>query len=366
MQLVIIPVGRGTSPIGRPQIIGVHVAQRVLKNAEYRMPRTPRADGLAVGRRLLALAAGALLLCLIGCAPRLQANNACPSTVVLRPLASTAVFGLSGVARPDNVTFYGHLGEVNSSCATTSDAVRITLDVIVLGERGPAARGDGVDLQYFVAVTGPDQAILGKKLFLVHIAFDGVQDTARLNSHIEEVIPLRGRPAGDLTVNIGFQQSPEVVDFYKHFGSRTAGPQPSTVPEATFSTPVGETVRLERRGGAYLVPVRINQTITLPFILDTGATDLVIPADVALTLIRAGALTGSDFIGKRLYSLANGSEEIGDRVIIREVQVGQHKVRDVTAIVNPPASDLLLGQSFLSKFGTVTLDYKRLVLVLSP
>ena len=77
-------------------------------------------------------------------------------------------------------------------------------------------------------------------------------------------------------------------------------------------------------------------------------------------------MTSGDFIGKRHYSLANGSEEVGDRVIIREVQVGRHAVRNVTAIVNPPASDLLLGQSFLSKFGTVTLDYKRLILVLAP
>ena len=52
--------------------------------------------------------------------------------------------------------------------------------------------------------------------------------------------------------------------------------------------------------------------------------------------------------------------------VIREVKVGQHTVRNVTAIVNPPASDLLLGQSFLSKFGKVTLDYNRLVLVLAP
>ncbi len=102
-----------------------------------------------------------------------------------------------------------------------------------------------------------------------------------------------------------------------------------------------------------------------PFVLDTGATDLVIPADVALTLARAGALTRSDFIGKSRYSMANGSEQVSDRVIIREVQVGDYIVRNVTAIVSPPAGDPLLGQSFLSKFGTVTLDYKRLVLVLS-
>jgi hypothetical protein len=80
-----------------------------------------------------------------------------------------------------------------------------------------------------------------------------------------------------------------------------------------------------------------------PLILDTGATDLVIPADVALTVIRAGALTSGDFRGKGRYSLANASEEVSDRVIIREVQIGRHTVRNVTPMVNPPASDILQG-----------------------
>ena len=129
--------------------------------------------------------------------------------------------------------------------------------------------------------------------------------------------------------------------------------------------PLTEEIRIEKRGNSYRVPVRINQTITLPFILDTGASELAIPADVALTLIRAGALTDGDFVGKIHYSMANGTEQLGDRVVLREVQVGEHTVKNVTAFVSPPAGDPLLGQSFLSKFGTVTLDYKRLVLVLA-
>jgi predicted aspartyl protease len=124
-------------------------------------------------------------------------------------------------------------------------------------------------------------------------------------------------------------------------------------------------VKIEKRGNSYRVPVRINETITLPFVLDTGAEELAIPADVALTLIRAGALKGTDFIGTARYSMASGSEEVTDRVIIRKVQVGDNIVANVTAFVSPPAGDLLLGQSFLSKFGTVTVDYKRRVLVLS-
>ena len=125
-------------------------------------------------------------------------------------------------------------------------------------------------------------------------------------------------------------------------------------------------VQIERRGGAYYVPVRINDTITLPFLLDTGASDMVIPADIALTLIRAGALTSGDFIGKSRYRLADGSEAVSDVVNLRELQVGEHSVRNVTASISPLQGEPLLGQSFLSKFGTVTLDYKRLVLVLSP
>jgi hypothetical protein len=124
-------------------------------------------------------------------------------------------------------------------------------------------------------------------------------------------------------------------------------------------------VKIERHGSTYRVPVRINDTITLPFLLDTGASDLVIPADVALTLIRAGALRSGDFVGKDRYRLANGSEEVSELVVLHEVQVGEHIVRNVTASISPSQGEPLLGQSFLSKFGTVTLDYKRLVLILS-
>ena len=147
-------------------------------------------------------------------------TEACPSAVVLRPLSNTAVFGSSPERRPDNVAFYGILSEADLKCESTADALQITLDVVVVGERGPAAKSDAVDLQYFVAATGPDQTILGKKPFAVHIAFADNQKRAGVTDHIEDTIPLGGRRASDLNVLLGFQQSPEVVDFYKHFRGR--------------------------------------------------------------------------------------------------------------------------------------------------
>ena len=140
--------------------------------------------------------------------------------MILRPLANTAVFGPATERRPDNVAFYGLLSEADLKCEYTGDAVRMLLDVVVVGERGPAAKADSVDFQYFVAVTGPDQSILGKKPLSVRIVFDTPQKRAGVTDHIEETIPLGGGKGADLNVLVGFQQSPEVVDFYKRFRGR--------------------------------------------------------------------------------------------------------------------------------------------------
>ena len=43
-------------------------------------------------------------------------------------------------------------------------------------------------------------------------------------------------------------------------------------------------------GGVYVVPVLINNAITLDFIVDSGAADVSIPADVVMTLMRTGTI----------------------------------------------------------------------------
>ncbi|MGH7044981.1 MAG: hypothetical protein ACREE2_01155 [Stellaceae bacterium] len=140
--------------------------------------------------------------------------------MILRPLANTAVFGPAPERLPANVAFYGLLSEVDRTCEYTGNAVQVSLDVIVIGQRGPAAKGDTVDLGYFVAVTGPDRTILSKNPFAVRITFDPDQIRAGVTDHIEETIPLAGHQGSDLDILLGFQQSPDVIDFYKHFRGR--------------------------------------------------------------------------------------------------------------------------------------------------
>lgn len=126
----------------------------------------------------------------------------------------------------------------------------------------------------------------------------------------------------------------------------------------------GMEVRLVARGGVLTVPVAINDAITLNFIIDSGATDVVIPADVVLTLLRADTIDENDFLGSRTYVLADGTA-VPSRVFrIRSLRVGDRVLRDVTATIGDPRGSLLLGQSFLSRFRSWSVDNTRRVLVL--
>jgi len=126
-----------------------------------------------------------------------------------------------------------------------------------------------------------------------------------------------------------------------------------------------EEIPLGRQGNTYSVTVLVNGIIPIPFVLDTGAADVLLPADVVFTLLRTGTLHSSDFTSYRPYILADGRELPSAQFKIRELKVGQHTARNVISGVGRLGSDALLGQSFLSRFGSATIDYKRNVLVLS-
>ena len=53
--------------------------------------------------------------------------------------------------------------------------------------------------------------------------------------------------------------------------------------------------------------MRINDQLTIKFTVDTGASDVSVPADVVLTLIRTDTISSGDFLGERPYTLADGS-----------------------------------------------------------
>jgi clan AA aspartic protease (TIGR02281 family) len=126
-----------------------------------------------------------------------------------------------------------------------------------------------------------------------------------------------------------------------------------------------EDIPLKNLGGIFVVPVRINGAITLDFIVDSGASDVVLPADVAMTLARAGTISEADFTGSSEYTLAKGAKLKSARFVLRELRVGDEVITNVTASIGSVNSELLLGQSFLSRLGSWSIDNNRHVLRLT-
>jgi hypothetical protein len=126
-----------------------------------------------------------------------------------------------------------------------------------------------------------------------------------------------------------------------------------------------ETIQLQQSGGIYVLPVRINDAVTIPFILDSGAADVSIPVDVFLTLFRAGTISQSDFVGTGTYTLADGSTTSSKRYVLHKMVVGNHVINNVVANVASVQGDPLLGQSFLSKLLGWSIDNAQHALVLN-
>jgi hypothetical protein len=113
-----------------------------------------------------------------------------------------------------------------------------------------------------------------------------------------------------------------------------------------------------------MLPVRINDTLTIPFILDSGAAEVVITEDIFSVLRRAATVSQSDFVGTGTYIVAGGATVSSDRYVIHKMSVGEHVITDVIANVVSVKGDPLLGQTFLQKLPAWTLDNAQHALVI--
>ena len=184
---------------------------------------------------------------------------------------------------------------------------------------------------------------------------------------------MEGRPeqaAADLTTYDRLQPGDQEVNLaLKEIGGTAQPrPQPDTTTQPATTQPVPSNgqvvVPLVQNGGIFTVPVTINGQLTLKFIVDSGATDVSIPADVVLTLWRTETITNADFLGKQTYQMADGSTLPSQRFVIRSLKVGDRVLQNVTGSIAPVTGGLLLGQSFLGRFQSWSIDNQKRALIL--
>lgn len=116
-------------------------------------------------------------------------------------------------------------------------------------------------------------------------------------------------------------------------------------------------VKFEQESGVLHIPVTING-VEMYFIFDTGAGLISISQTVADDLYRKGKLSEKDFIGKGLFSDANGDITEGTIINLSSVTIANRELNNVQACVSQGQNaPLLFGQSALQKFGKVSIDY---------
>ena len=104
------------------------------------------------------------------------------------------------------------------------------------------------------------------------------------------------------------------------------------------------------------MPLELNGHVTLYGIVDSGASDVSIPLDIIKAMKDDQILSDKDYLGEKIYMMADGSKVTAKRYVIKSVKVGEKELKDVTISSTAKNGVILLGQSFLSRFKTWSID----------
>ncbi|MBW2269732.1 MAG: TIGR02281 family clan AA aspartic protease [Deltaproteobacteria bacterium] len=173
-------------------------------------------------------------------------------------------------------------------------------------------------------------------------------------------VPPAHRRSAEGAARSAASESNSRVQTYSGGAARAAPPRRAAADSAAGQV---HTIRVARAGTGMMVNVRLNGKVTAPFLIDTGASDVLLPQAVA---DRLGLDTGPGRRTKR-YSTANGIVE-HPTVMLDSVSVGGATVKGVPASVSDSMSVGLLGLSFFNHFtynidaanGVVTLQRNAL------
>lgn len=115
-------------------------------------------------------------------------------------------------------------------------------------------------------------------------------------------------------------------------------------------------------GNLYKIKLSIAGTNN-HFLLDTGATDLIINRETERALLISGGLKLESYLNKTEYVLANNQSVQAQMVRIENIVIGDYTVKNIIAAVIDD-SKLICGNNFLEKFQKWEIDKKgnRLIL----
>jgi clan AA aspartic protease (TIGR02281 family) len=170
--------------------------------------------------------------------------------------------------------------------------------------------------------------------------------------------------AEQLEPSMAFAKPRAIAELKAELAARSGARSAATPSESSAGGAREDRVLLASTGGVLVAPVIVNNSIKLNFLVDSGASDVSIPSDVFASLLRSGAITQADITGSRQFVDANGETSRAKVFVIRSLKVGNVEVTRVEADVAPVNAPLLLGQSFLKRFKSWSIDNATQELIL--
>jgi clan AA aspartic protease (TIGR02281 family) len=168
-----------------------------------------------------------------------------------------------------------------------------------------------------------------------------------LDMHARHVMSLRQCP-------------PEVYAKVERFLAGIDAEHPDTPPDDKIT----RVALTQRGGGPYTLMASINGSTPIHAMLDSGASNMVIPTLLAGRLMQEGSLTEDDFRGYTTAVLADGHEVREAQVMLHSVTLGDRTVHHVLCMVGEDPDTILLGQSVLQTFPAWAIDNQHSQLLL--
>lgn len=122
------------------------------------------------------------------------------------------------------------------------------------------------------------------------------------------------------------------------------------------------TITMEKKDGVFYIPGKVNG-LPLQFIFDTGASNVYISLTEALFMLKNDYISKKDLGGTSYAQVADGSIVENTEVILREIEVGGIKLRNIKAYVsNSLNAPLLFGQSAIQELGPIQISGNQLII----
>lgn len=118
--------------------------------------------------------------------------------------------------------------------------------------------------------------------------------------------------------------------------------------------------------GLFQVPALLDGKIPLLFAVDSGSSGVTIPEGLAVLMFDKGLMKKSDIVGVTHAVMGNGSVAPVIIFHIASLRVGGVVLKNVIGGITPGPGELLLGQTFLNRFKSWSIDNSRQMLVLQP